>query len=381
MPVALDQQLRPVRIAGRALPLVGTARIYVCGVTPYDVTHLGTAATYVWVDVVGRLLRHLGTDVDLCRNVTDVDDVLLAAARRAGAPYDSFAAVQQFQFEQDMAALGVRRPTHEPRAHNFVRQVVALAAGLVDSGHAYVRDGSVYFKGASVPDRAGLSREEALALSKEFHDEPDDVAKADPFDVAIWRATEEGAPAWPSPWGPGRPGWHAECTAMALSTYGSSIDLHAGGSDLRFPHHAYEAAQAEAFTGVTPFSRAWMHVGMVRIGGAKMAKSAQNLVLVSDLLREHAAAAIRLLLLRRVWSEPWSYQPEELTAAEIQLDELFGASARGGVEPASTATTSSATDAVLAALRADLDVPTALTIAIEEGGPAARTLIEILGLR
>ena len=381
MPVALDQQLRPVRIAGRALPLVGTARIYVCGVTPYDVTHLGTAATYVWVDVVGRLLRHLGTDVELCRNVTDVDDVLLAAARRAGAPYDSFAAVQQFQFEQDMAALGVRRPTHEPRAHNFVRQVVALAAGLVDSGKAYLRDGSVYFKGASVPERAGLSRDEALALSKEFHDEPDDVAKADPFDVAIWRATEDGAPAWPSPWGPGRPGWHAECTAMALSTYGSSIDLHAGGSDLRFPHHAYEAAQAEAFTGVTPFSRAWMHVGMVRIGGAKMAKSAQNLVLVSDLLREHTAAAVRLLLLRRVWSEAWSYQPDELTAAETQLEELFAASARSGVEAAGTATTSTATDAVLAALRADLDVPTALGIALHEGGAAARTLIEILGLR
>jgi len=381
VPVALDQQLRPVRIAGRALPLVGTARIYVCGVTPYDVTHLGTAATYVWVDVVGRLLRHLGTDVELCRNVTDVDDVLLAAARRAGAPYDSFAAVQQFQFEQDMAALGVRRPTHEPRAHNFVRQVVALAAGLVDSGKAYLRDGSVYFKGASVPERAGLSRDEALALSKEFHDEPDDVAKADPFDVAIWRATEDGAPAWPSPWGPGRPGWHAECTAMALSTYGSSIDLHAGGSDLRFPHHAYEAAQAEAFTGVTPFSRAWMHVGMVRIGGAKMAKSAQNLVLVSDLLREHAAAAVRLLLLRRVWSEAWSYQPDELTAAETQLEELFAASARSGVEAAGTATTSTATDAVLAALRADLDVPTALGIALHEGGAAARTLIEILGLR
>jgi len=376
VPVALDQQLRPVRIAGHALPLVGTARIYVCGVTPYDVTHLGTASTYVWVDVVGRLLRYLGTDVEVCRNVTDVDDVLLAAARRAGAPYDSFAAVQQFQFEQDMTALGVRRPAHEPRAHNFVRQVVALAAGLVDAGHAYVHDGSVYFKGASVPDRAGLSRDAALALSKEFHDEPDDEAKRDPFDVAIWRATHEGAPAWPSPWGPGRPGWHAECTAMVLSTYGSSIDLHAGGSDLRFPHHAYESAQAEAFTGVAPFSRAWMHVGMVRIGDAKMAKSAKNLVLVSDLLREHTSAAIRLLLLRRVWSESWSYDPAELTRAEAELDDLFSASARAGSDR-----DDAAVEAVLTALRSDLDVPTALNIAIADGGAAARTLVEILGLR
>lgn len=376
MAVALDQQLRPLRIAGRALPLVGTARIYVCGVTPYDVTHLGTAATYVWVDVVGRLLRHLGTDVEVCRNVTDVDDVLLAAARRAGAPYDAFAAVQQFQFEQDMAALGVRRPAHEPRAHNFVRQVVALAAGLVDSGHAYERDGSIYFDGAKVPARAGFSREEALALSEEFHDEPDDQSKRNPFDVAIWRATKEGAPAWPSPWGPGRPGWHAECTAMVLSTYGSSIDLHAGGSDLRFPHHAYESAQAEAFTGVTPFSRAWMHVGMVRIGDAKMAKSAKNLVLVSDLLREHAPAAVRLLLLRRPWSESWSYEPAELTRAETELDDLFSASARPGSDR-----DDAAVEAVLTALRSDLDVPTALGIALADGGAAARTLIEILGLR
>jgi cysteinyl-tRNA synthetase len=376
VPVALDQQLRPIRLAGRPLPLVGKARIYVCGVTPYDVTHLGHAATYVWVDVVGRLLRYLGTDVEVCRNVTDVDDVLLAAARRAGAPYDAFAAVQQYQFEQDMAALGVRRPNHEPRAHNFVRQVVSLAAALVDSGNAYVRESSVYFRGQEVAERAGLTRAEALALLAEFHDEPDDPAKDDPLDVAIWRATDEGAPAWPSPWGPGRPGWHAECTAMAVSTYGSSLDLHAGGADLRFPHHAYEAAQAEALTGVRPFSRAWMHVGMVRIGGAKMAKSAQNLVLVSDLLRDHSPAAIRLLLLRRPWTQSWNFDAAELVATERELEELFSASARVG-----TTTTSVATDEVLAALRADLDVPAALRIALTEGGAAARVLVEVLGLR
>lgn len=375
MPVTLDQQLRPVRIAGRPLPLVGAARIYVCGVTPYDVTHVGTASTYVWVDVLGRLLRYLGADVELCRNVTDVDDVLLAAARRAGAPYDAFAAVQQFQFEQDMAALGVRRPTHEPRAHNFVRQVVSLAAGLVESGHAYVRDGSVYFRGGSVPARAGLSDDDALALSREFHDNPDDPAKENPFDVAVWRATEEGAPAWPSPWGQGRPGWHAECTAMALSTYGPSLDLHAGGADLRFPHHAYESAQAEAFTGVAPFSRAWMHVGVVRVRGEKMAKSAKNLVLTSELLRDHSPAALRLLLLRRPWNASWDFDAGEFAAVEADLEALFSASARHG------GATEAAAGEVVGALRADLDVPAALRVALEEGGTAARTLVEILGLR
>ncbi len=375
MPVALDQQLRAVSIGGRPLPVVGRARVYVCGVTPYDVTHLGHAATYVWVDAVVRLLRYLGTDVELCRNVTDVDDVLLAAARRADAPYDSFAAVQQFQFDQDMIALGVRPPTHEPRAHNFVRHVVSLAAGLVDAGHAYVREGSVYFRGAHLPEQAGLSRDEALAMLHEFHDEPDDPAKDDPFDVAVWRASGEGMPAWPSPWGEGRPGWHAECTAMALSTFGPSLDLHAGGADLAFPHHAYEAAHAEALTGVRPFARAWMHVGMVRSGGAKMAKSAGNLVLVSDLLAEHPAAALRLLLLRRPWQTGWDYDPAELANAEADVEALYAASARPGTAG------ESAQDAVLAALRSDLDVPTALGIALDDGGAAARALVEVLGLR
>ena len=380
MPVTLDQQLRPVRIGGRPLPLVGKARIYVCGVTPYDVTHLGHAATYVWVDVVGRLLRYLGVDVELCRNVTDVDDVLLAAARRAGSPYDAFAAVQQFQFEQDMAALGVRRPTYEPRAHNFVRHVVALAAALVDNGNAYVRDGSVYFRGGRLPADTGLTHDEALALAREFHDEPDDPNKDDPFDVAVWRATEEGQPAWPSPWGLGRPGWHAGCTAMAVSTYGSSLDLHAGGADLRFPHHAYESAQAEAFSGVRPFARAWMHVGVVRVDGEKMAKSARNLVLVSDLLRDHTPAALRLLLLRRGWSQSWDFDATEFGAAESEVEQLFSAAARpdrGGA----LGDVSASSEAVLNALRADLDVRGALEIAYDAGGSAARTLVEILGLR
>jgi cysteinyl-tRNA synthetase len=379
VPVGLEQQLRPVHIGGRSLPLVGKARIYVCGVTPYDVTHLGHAATYVWIDVAGRLLRYLGVDVELCRNVTDVDDVLLAAARRAGSPYDAFAAVQQFQFDQDMAALGVRRPTHEPRAHNFVRHVVSLAAALLDSGRAYVRDGSVYFRGADVPTSVGLSRDEALALSAEYHDEPDDPAKDDPFDVALWRATDEGQPAWPSPWGPGRPGWHAECTAMAVATFGSSLDLHAGGADLRFPHHAYESAQAEAFSGVQPFARAWMHIGMVRVHGEKMAKSAHNLVLVSDLLHTHHPAAVRLLLLRRDWSQPWDFDAAELSSVENDVERLFSASARP--DRGLTTSAAAASESVLAALRDDLDVRSALDVALEEGGSAARTLVEILGLR
>lgn len=353
--------------------MVGRARVYVCGVTPYDVTHLGHAATFVWVDVAVRLLRRLGTATEVCRNVTDVDAHLFAAAARAGADYDSFAAVQQFWFDADMTALGVSRPEHEPRARNFVAPVVALAAGLLDRGVAYIRGGSVYFRGSGVAQRAGLTRADALRLAAEFDDAPDDPAKDDPLDVAIWQRAEPGEPAWPSPWGPGRPGWHAECTAMALSTYGAAVDLHAGGEDLRFPHHAYEAAQAEALTGVTPFARGWMHVGTVGVAGAKMAKSTGNLVLVRDLLTEHSAAAVRLLILDRRWSQPWNYDDAGLAAAEDRLTQLR-------VAAAVAAEDRSAQDAVLAALGNDLDVPAAMDIALAAGGRAARTLVGVLGL-
>ena len=225
----LDDTVRPLTIAGRPLPLVGRARIYACGITPYDVTHLGHAATAVWVDVVVRLLHRLGVAAELCRNITDVDQHLFEAARRAGAEYDRFAAVQQYYFDHDMHALGITAPTHEPRARTHIHEVISLAAGLMAMEAAYVRDGSVFFRGRDVPDRAGLSREDALRLLAEFDDEPDDPRKDDPLDVTVWQAARPGEPAWPSPWGEGRPGWHAECAAMVLSTFGPAIDLHAGG--------------------------------------------------------------------------------------------------------------------------------------------------------
>ncbi len=365
--------LRRLHLGGRPSSVVGRARIYVCGVTPYDVTHLGHASTFVWVDAADRVLRRLGVQVEVCRNVTDVDDVLFDAATRAGAHYDRFAAVQQFHFERDMDALGVRRPTHEPRAHSYVPQVLALAAALIESGAAYVSEGSVYFLGAGAVGGYGLLREEALALLAQNGGRIDDPAKKDPLDQAVWQVSGEGEPAWPSPWGPGRPGWHAECTAMALSTYGSSLDLHAGGDDLRFPHHAYESAQAEAATGVTPFARSWLHVGTVRLDGEKLAKSTGNLVFVSDLLAEVGGSVVRTLLLDRRYGVPWDYTGQGLEQAAVRLDALRVAAGRPyGLETGPAA--------VLDALVDDLDVPRALDIAVEDGGQAARDLLSILGL-
>ena len=325
----MDQMLaaglpQVVTLGGTALPLAGRARVYACGITPYDVTHLGHAATFVWVDTLARVLHADGTEVIVCRNVTDVDDVLLAAAGRSGSPYDEFAVIQQFYFDQDMAALGIRQPALQPRAHAYIGQVIALAAGLLTREAAYQRDGQVYFRGAAAARRAGLDRQVALRLAAEYGDHPDDARKDDPFDVAVWQASDGDQPAWQSPWGPGRPGWHAGCAAMALHTFGPAVDVHAGGGDLRFPHHAYQAALAEAFTGVTPFARARLNVGVVRVAGAKMAKSAGNLVLVRDLLRDYPAGAVRLLILDRRWDQDWDYDRAGLDEAAAQAGAAAG---------------------------------------------------------
>ena len=364
-------------LGGTSLPLVGRARVYACGITPYDVTHLGHAATFVWVDTLARVLHAAGAEVIVCRNVTDVDDVLLAAANRADAPYNRFAVIQQFYFDQDMAALGVRQPAMQPRAHAYIGQVIELAAGLLARDAAYHRDGQVYFRGAAVASRAGLDRPVALRLAAEYGDHPDDPCKDDPFDVAVWQASRADQPAWESPWGPGRPGWHAECAAMALHTFGPAVDVHAGGGDLRFPHHAYQAALAEALTGVTPFARARLNAGVVRVAGAKMAKSAGNLVLVSDLLRDYPAGAVRLLILDRRWDQDWDYDRAGLDDAAALLERLQAAAGR---PDRAAVGAGAAVAAVRAALASDLDVPAALRIAEDDSGQAARVLGSLLGL-
>jgi cysteinyl-tRNA synthetase len=362
----------PVVIGGRPLTLLSTARVYVCGITPYAVTHLGHASTFVWLDTAVRVIRHHGVDVELCRNITDVDDVLTDAAARSGQPYDELAAVQTFSFDRAMRDLGVMRPTHEPRAHTYIDPVIRMAAALLDSGHAYSRDGTVYLRGAQVVAASGLARDDALAALVRANEKPDDPAKDDPVDVPVWRASAADEPSWPSPWGAGRPGWHSECAAMAVSLLGPSVDLHGGGADLTFPHHAYESALAEAVTGVRPFARAWMRVGLVHHEGAKMAKSTGNLVLVPDLLADHDAAAVRLMLLHRQWSQPWTFDPAGLDDAACLLDRLYAAAGSPG-SPAGRA-------GVAEALRDDLDVPRAVDVALEARGSAARFALHVLGL-
>jgi L-cysteine:1D-myo-inositol 2-amino-2-deoxy-alpha-D-glucopyranoside ligase len=361
------------RLAGDALPMVSAARIYVCGITPYDVTHLGHAATFVWADAAQAVLRSVGMHTFACRNVTDVDDGLTLAANAHGRPYDEHAVYQEFRFEQDMAALRVARPTHTPRARNFVPEVRQLAAALLATGHGYRRDGSVFFRGHGALAASGLSREQAWALSADFGDTPDDPTREDPFDVPVWRPSTERDPAWPSPWGWGRPGWHAECAAMAMATFGAGVDVLIGGQDLAFPHHAYQSALVQAATGVAPFARRAMHVGAVHYQGRKMAKSTGNLVLIGDLLRTYPPAAIRLLLLNRTWSSEWEYRAADLESAVADLESLYVAAGRPN-------RSARAAEAVTAALLNDLDIPGALAVARQEGGDAARGLVRVLAL-
>jgi cysteinyl-tRNA synthetase len=360
-------------LRGVPLPVLGRARIYVCGITPYDTTHIGHAATFVWVDTLARVLEHVGIEAQVCRNVTDIDDDLLAAAARVGASPVALATEQTFRFEDDMRKLRVARPAFEPRAREYVTDVIFLARALLDRGAAYERDGTVWFRGAHLAAEHGLTEADAIAQVGAHGGEPPAGDPDHPLDSAVWRSSNPGEPSWSSPWGDGRPGWHSECSAMATSLLGLGIDVQAGGADLAFPHHAYSAAMVESATGIAPFCRAHMQVGTVLLNGAKVAKSTGNLVFVEDLLRRWPGEVIRLHLLDRPWGAPWEFREDDLAATAARLESLLSSAS-------TLADDERATEAALDALAADLDVPGALAIAAESGGGTLRTIGKLLAV-
>ena len=264
-----------------------TVTMYTCGITPYAASHVGHAAAYVTYDILQRRLRDLGHTTQCVRNVTDVDDDILRKARELGVYYLDLAAEETARFDADMSALGLLHPFSEPRATSAIPDILGFIGMVLESGHAYRAGGGVYFSVDSFP-RFGqvshLDRHEMLRLAAENGGNPDDPYKRDPLDFVLWQPSAPDEPAWSSLWGEGRPGWHIECSALALRELGTTIDLHGGGTDLIFPHHECEAAQSEAATGET-FVRHWMHQAMVRLGGEKMSKSLGNLVFVSDLVK------------------------------------------------------------------------------------------------
>jgi L-cysteine:1D-myo-inositol 2-amino-2-deoxy-alpha-D-glucopyranoside ligase len=362
-----------------------TVRMYVCGITPYDSTHLGHAATYINYDILIRRLEELGHDVRMVRNVTDVDDSILPKARELGVNYLELAEAETARFRSDMAALDMRPPVAEPRATEAVPGIIDCVGRLLDQGHAYLSGGSVYFDVSTFPDFGKLSHypeDQMVKLARARGGNPDDPHRRAPLDFVLWQPSLADEPAWHAPFGAGRPGWHIECSCMVLHEHGPTIDLHGGGTDLIFPHHECEIAQSESLTG-QPFSRHWMHSAMVSYEGEKMSKSLGNLVFVSDLLKVADPRAIRLALTRHHYRSGFEWYDTDLDEAVALLHRLLAAAEQpGGPDPAPFAAR------VRDAIDNDLDTPHALEAlddlasAILSGGsdPNAHTVLCELGM-
>jgi L-cysteine:1D-myo-inositol 2-amino-2-deoxy-alpha-D-glucopyranoside ligase len=336
----------------------GAARLYVCGITPYDATHMGHAATFVGFDLLNRAWRNAGHDVVYVQNVTDVDDPLFERADKVGVDWRELAARETELLREDMAALRILPPEHFPGAEESIDLIVDLIRRLQDAGAVYQVDDDLYFSVSADPafgEESGYDRNRMLEILPERGGDPERPGKKDPLDCLVWRAERPGEPALDSVLGRGRPGWHVECAAMALDLLGEGFDVQGGGSDLVFPHHEMCASEAQVLTG-TPFAKAYVHAGMVAYDGEKMSKSKGNLVFVSALRWSDVdPMAIRLTLLRHHYRSDWEWTDQDLWSSVDQLDTWRRALALGAGAPAAPVV-----DAVLGALAADLDAPVAI---------------------
>ena len=332
------------------------AKLYSCGITPYDAAHLGHAFVYLSFDILTRRLVDAGHDVRCVRNVTDVDDDLLRKARELGVNYLDLAAQEMVTFERDMKLINLLTVYSEPRATGAIAEILTLIGATFDHGLAYEVDGSVYFEVSKFPRFGQVShaaRTDMLELAALHGGRPDDPRKRDALDFVLWQPSLEDEPSWESRWGAGRPGWHIECSALAIRELGETIDVHGGGRDLAFPHHECEAAQSESVTG-RPFVKHWMHVGLVGLDGVKMSKSLGNLVFVHELAQRSEPSAVRLALLDHHYRADWQWRDELLAHAQSRL-----ATWRSTM---TTGRASSVLDDVRAALDDDLDTPAALRL-------------------
>ena len=312
----------------RFTPRDETVSLYVCGVTPYDTTHIGHAFTFLTFDILVRFMRYKGWEVTYVQNVTDIDDDILRKAKEVGLTWKELGDRETARYLKDMDDLNWVAPDHYVRATEHVPEMLEIIQSLIDKGHAYESGGNVYFSVASDPEFGKLShipRDEMLPIANERGNTPDDPLKRDPLDFVLWQKSADDEPSWDSPFGAGRPGWHVECSAMASRYLGPSIDIHGGGADLIFPHHECEVAQSENAFGVEPFARFWVHAGMVGYNGEKMSKSLGNLVLISDALKNYSADALRLYLFSNHYRSTWVFEEVDLDSWARVAEDLIEA--------------------------------------------------------
>src|SRR5437763_1564141 len=340
-------------------------RLYVCGPTVYDYVHIGNARPVVAFDVLYRLLKRSYPRVTYVRNITDIDDRIIVRAADNKEPIESLTSRTGSAYQSDMRRLGALAPDHEPRATEYVVQMVALIQKLVEKGHAYAAEGHVLFSVPSMADYGRLSRRtrDELVAGARVEVAP---YKKDPADFVLWKPSSEAQPGWASPWGRGRPGWHIECSAMSAAHLGETFDIHGGGLDLIFPHHENEIAQSRSAFGHAIMAKYWMHNGFLNISGEKMSKSLGNFFTVHELLDQYPAEAIRLLLLSAHYRQPLDFTHDGLIQAKATLDRWYGA-LRGKDVKAATDVPSSVEEA----LSDDLNTPLAISAIHQLEDPAA----------
>jgi len=295
--------------------------MYVCGINPYSDSHIGHAMSYIIFDVVRRYLTFRGYKVNHVENVTDVEDNIIATANRLGIPVKELTDKYTERYFEDMDNLNILRPDHTPKATETIPEIINMTQGLIDKGFAYAAGGDVYFRVKKANDYGKLSKRSLEQMMSGARVEAGE-GKEDPMDFVLWKAAKPGEPAWDSPWGKGRPGWHIECSAMSLKYLGETIDIHGGGQDLVFPHHENEIVQSESFTGKKPFVKYWMHNGLMQMGADKMSKSLGNLITIRDALEKYSADAIRIFILSSYYRSPLTYTEEAIEAAERGAERL-----------------------------------------------------------
>jgi len=340
----------------------GKVRMYVCGMTVYDYCHLGHARVLVVFDVIYRWLMRSGFEVSYVRNITDIDDKILARAAEHGEAFGDLTERFIRAMHEDAAALAVLPPTDEPRATEHIDEILAMIERLIANGHAYVADnGDVYYAVASFPGYGRLSGKDPKDLRAGARVEVGD-AKHDPLDFALWKAAKAGEPAWSAPWGEGRPGWHIECSAMSTCRLGNHFDIHGGGADLQFPHHENENAQSEGATG-EPFVNVWIHNGFVRVNDEKMSKSLGNFFTLREILERYRPEEVRYFILGSHYRSPLNYDDSQLDGARAALTRLYTA-LRGlpVAEAAAAAESGQARERFKAAMDDDFNTPEALAV-------------------